>query len=321
MLKQIPTQLIAGPLGAGKTSLLQNLLRQKPADQRWALLINEFGQIGLDLALLSSEQSEGISLSEIPGGCLCCVNGLPFQVGLNRLLRKARPDRLFIEASGLGHPVALMRQLAEAPWRGVLALQPLVMVLDAAALAAGKPLNESQQQALPLAGLLLCNKAEQLDLRARETLQQRFKPQPVHFTEYAELDWQLLPALPAHATAGKLPESTAKQSLPTIWLNPQDWQPAHQLLQAPYSCGWRMSPKQRFSLAELETWLRANQWLRAKGIVHTEQGWKAFNLLPGAPMAWQASPWRQDNRLELIVAEPADVSGLEQGLRAAALSQ
>ena len=48
MLSQIPTHLIAGPLGAGKTSLLRALLAQRPAEERWAILINEFGQIGLD---------------------------------------------------------------------------------------------------------------------------------------------------------------------------------------------------------------------------------------------------------------------------------
>ena len=52
MLEQIPTHVIAGPLGAGKTSLLRQLLAQKPGEERWALLINEFGAIGLDAALL-----------------------------------------------------------------------------------------------------------------------------------------------------------------------------------------------------------------------------------------------------------------------------
>ena len=93
MLSQIPTHLIAGPLGAGKTSLLRALLAQRPAEERWAILINEFGQIGLDQALLSANADDAVSLSEIPGGCLCCVNGVPFQVGLTRLLRKGGPDR------------------------------------------------------------------------------------------------------------------------------------------------------------------------------------------------------------------------------------
>ncbi len=129
MLQNIPTHVIAGPLGAGKTSLIRQLLAQRPPNERWAVLVNEFGLVGLDAALLSRD-NEGIAIGEVAGGCLCCVNGMPFQVGLGRLLRKARPDRLFIEPSGLGHPVQLLGQLRQAPWSGVLAVQPLLMVLD-----------------------------------------------------------------------------------------------------------------------------------------------------------------------------------------------
>jgi len=118
MLKHIPTHLIAGPLGAGKTTLLRELLAQRPETERWAVLINEFGQIGLDAALLTTDE-EGIALGEVAGGCLCCVNGAPFQVGLGRLLRHAKPQRVFIEPSGLGHPQALLQQLQENPWREV----------------------------------------------------------------------------------------------------------------------------------------------------------------------------------------------------------
>ena len=162
MLQNIPTHLIAGPLGAGKTSLIRHLLGQRPANERWAVLINEFGQIGLDAALLSTDD-DGVSMGEVAGGCLCCVNGAPFQVGLGRLLRKARPDRLFIEPSGLGHPAQLLAQLQSPPWTGVLAVQPAVLVLDAPALAAGIPLPDAQQQALDSAGLLVMNKASTVD--------------------------------------------------------------------------------------------------------------------------------------------------------------
>lgn len=166
MLREIPTHLIGGPLGAGKTSLIRSLLAQKPAGERWAVLVNEFGEIGLDAALLATDV-EGVAIGEVAGGCLCCVNGVPFQVGLGRLLRRARPDRLFIEPSGLGHPLALWKQLQAPPWSGVLALQPLVVVLDAAALASGQPLPEAQEQALEAAGMLLLNKSEALDATRR----------------------------------------------------------------------------------------------------------------------------------------------------------
>ena len=200
MLQNIPTHVIAGPLGAGKTSLIKHLLAQRPANERWAVLINEFGQIGLDAALLTLDD-DGIALGEVAGGCLCCVNGAPFQVGLGRLLRKARPDRLFIEPSGLGHPAQLLKQLREAPWQNVLAVQPCVLVLDAQALAAGKALPPAQQEALSAAGLLVLNKDEALDEQQRQAIERQLPDCPLYWTHQAHLPLQRLPGLDAQAGA------------------------------------------------------------------------------------------------------------------------
>ena len=204
MLREIPTHLIGGPLGAGKTSLIRSLLAQKPAGERWAVLVNEFGEIGLDAALLATDV-DGVAIGEVAGGCLCCVNGVPFQVGLGRLLRRARPDRPFIEPSGLGHPQALWKQLQAPPWSGVLALQPLVVVLDAAALASGQPLPEAQEQALEAAGMLLLNKSETLDATQRCAVRARLPVLP--------LRWSVR----GHLALRDLPTSVAGEGSATTW--------------------------------------------------------------------------------------------------------
>ncbi|MEO1818111.1 CobW family GTP-binding protein [Pseudomonas sp.] len=318
MLSQIPTHLIAGPLGAGKTSLLQNLLAQRPADERWAVLINEFGQLGLDRALLQSSTESGVSMAEIPGGCLCCVNGVPFQVGLGRLLRKARPDRLWIESSGLGHPAELLQQLAREPWQGVLDLQPLLMVVDAGQLASGEPLPDSQQRSLPLAGLLIANRT---DLLSAQTLAQLRSTWPQALPcVHAAISWADIPRHPAPAPSAEL-TVPAGQPIGQIALLPGQWQRHAQLQQAPYSLAWRVASDQCFSLELLQQWLANLPWQRAKGILHTDKGWKACNLLPGQPIAWTDSAWRQDSRLELICADLPDPQQLEQGLRATCRSQ
>lgn len=105
------TNLITGFLGSGKTTSILHLLAQKPADEKWAVLVNEFGEVGIDGALLADS---GALLKEIPGGCMCCVNGLPMQVGLNTLLRQGKPDRLLIEPTGLGHPKQILDILTAA---------------------------------------------------------------------------------------------------------------------------------------------------------------------------------------------------------------
>ncbi|AUG44025.1 cobalamin biosynthesis protein CobW [Pseudomonas chlororaphis] len=315
MLHNIPTHVIAGPLGAGKTSLIQHLLAQRPAHERWAVLINEFGQIGLDAALLTRDE-DGIALGEVAGGCLCCVNGAPFQVGLGRLLRKARPDRLFIEPSGLGHPAQLLQQLREAPWQKVLAVQPCVLVLDAQALAAGKPLPQAQQEALPSAGLLLLNKEEGLDAVQRQGILEQLPTCPVLWTTRGALALDRLPGADVQAGAAvetfEVPKGLAQ--LPAIWTDPAQPICLSQAQEGGWSIGWRWHPNRVFEVRLVEQWLASLDWRRAKLVVHGADGWVSGNALDNAALHWQASEWRRDSRIELIFSEPQDVAVLQQSL-------
>jgi G3E family GTPase len=320
MLENIPTHVIAGPLGAGKTSLIRHLLKQKPAHERWAVLINEFGQIGLDAALLTTGD-DGIALGEVAGGCLCCVNGAPFQIGLGRLLRKARPDRLLIEPSGLGHPVQLIKQLHEAPWIGVLAIQPSVMVLDAQALAHGKVLPDTQREALAQAGLLVLNKSEGLDTATRKTIADTLPVQTLSWTEHGTLSLDSLPGIDVSAHAGSdnpdIPKSLAQ--LPATWTDPMTPVCLSQQQEEGWSIGWRWHPDRIFDAAKVQSWLQRLGWRRAKLVIHSEKGWVSGNALNGSTPDWRLSEWRKDSRLELIFDGPQDEAGLQRTLAACLL--
>jgi Ni2+-binding GTPase involved in maturation of urease and hydrogenase len=315
MLQNIPTHVIAGPLGAGKTSLIRHLMAQRPVYERWAVLINEFGQVGLDAALLTRD-ADGIVLGEVAGGCLCCVNGAPFQIGLGRLLRKARPDRLFIEPSGLGHPAQLLRQLSEAPWLGVLAVQPCVLVLDAQALAAGKPLPVAQQEALSSAGLVLLNKSEHLDDDDRQRIETRLPVRPLYWTQQAALPLSELPGLGARAESGVdnfvVPKGLGQ--MPAIWTDETVPICLSQAQEGGWSIGWRWHPSQTFAAPLLTRWLESLAWRRAKLVIHSLDGWVSANALDNSVLDWQASEWRRDSRVELIFGEPQDVEVLQGGL-------
>jgi G3E family GTPase len=316
MLRNIPTHLVGGPLGAGKTSLIKHLLANKPAEERWAVLINEFGQVGLDAALLTTT-ADGIALGEVAGGCLCCVNGVPFQVGLGRLLRKARPDRLFIEPSGLGHPAQLMAQLQQAPWLGVLAVQPSVMVLDAAALANGEVLPAAQQDAIAHAGLLVMNKSEGLDDQIRLEITRRLPGHPLVWTSHGQLLLSQLPGFALQTVVDKsavdkllVPESASV--LPSVWASADQPLCFSQSATEGWSVGWRWHPSQRFDLQRLKAWLGNEDWLRAKMVIHGEAGWFSANLVARGDIEWRSSEWRQDSRLELIFKASQNVGALQE---------
>ena len=315
MLQNIPTHVIAGPLGAGKTSLIRQLMAQRPADERWAVLINEFGQIGIDAALLTRD-ADGIALGEVAGGCLCCVNGAPFQIGLGRLLRKAQPDRLFIEPSGLGHPATLLQQLREAPWRGVLAVQPSVLVLDAQALAAGKVLPPAQREAMPNVGLLVLNKAENLDEPTRERIARQLPFGRLIWTQQALLPLSELPGIKEQAQAGVdkfvVPKGLAQ--MPTVWSDPALPICLSQAQEGGWSIGWRWHPGQTFDVIRITQWLESLNWRRAKLVIHSLTGWESANALDNAKLEWRPSEWRKDSRIELIFDQPQSIDELQAGL-------
>ncbi|WP_060483819.1 GTP-binding protein [Pseudomonas sp. NBRC 111123] len=310
MLQNIPTHVIAGPLGAGKTSLIRQLMAQRPVSERWAVLVNEFGQIGLDAALMSRDE-DGIVIGEVAGGCLCCVNGTPFQVGLGRLLRKARPDRLFIEPSGLGHPLQLLNQLGLAPWAGVLAVQPLVMVLDALALARGEPLPEAQQQALQVAALILLNKADAVDEDIKLLINKEFFNIHKVWTLQGLVDLEMLPvsstSQKGDGSVNNLPGARLSTAPAALWIDPSLPICSAQEGEGGWSIGWRWHPSQRFDPPRLRAFLAAWPWRRAKGVIHSTDGWQSLNGLEGDLPQWQPSDWRKDSRIELIFeqAQPA----------------
>ncbi|OCR25613.1 cobalamin biosynthesis protein CobW [Pseudomonas syringae] len=323
MLQNIPTHVISGPLGAGKTSLIKHLLAQKPAHERWAILINEFGQIGLDAALLATA-ADGISLGEVAGGCLCCVNGAPFQIGLGRLLRKSRPDRLLIEPSGLGHPAQLLKQLRESPWQGVLAVQPSVMVLDSASLAKGQALPASQQDALADAGLLVLNKSAQLSVAERQRIAQALPNRALIWTDHGALPLLALPGADQQGAVDNsavdnlvLPKSLAQ--MPAIWTDPRQPICLSQSQSDGWSIGWRWHPSQCFDLMRIQQWLETLAWRRAKLVIHSPAGWFSANALEGSALEWKTSEWRKDSRLELIFSEAQDEARLQAQLVACLL--
>jgi G3E family GTPase len=257
----------------------------------------------------------------VAGGCLCCVNGVPFQVGLSRLLRQAKPDRLLIEPSGLGHPVQLLEQLGAAPWAGVLTVQEPLLVLDAQALAAGVALPESQQATFGCAGVLLLNKAEGLDDATKVRIQAQLPARPIYWTSQGALPLAELPGFSAKADSGDTPDNlpAAAAVLPQLWRSPNE--PICQIQQQAegWSIGWRWHPSQQFELMRIQQWLSGLPWYRAKLVLHSNAGWLSANALKGQALHWQNSEWRKDSRLELIFSAAQGVSALQTAFAACRL--
>jgi G3E family GTPase len=115
-LQHIRTNLVTGYPGAGKTTAIRSLLALKPEGERWAVLVNDIGHGdtgGWDFPGIGNKD---VTVGKVAGGCICCTARLSLRrVALIRLLRKARPQRLLIEAAGVAQPAAVMDTLRD-PW-------------------------------------------------------------------------------------------------------------------------------------------------------------------------------------------------------------
>ncbi len=158
--KAIATHVITGFLGVGKTSFIQYLLTNKPDDEVWAILVNEFGEIGIDASLLQ-QQDGAVVIKEVAGGCICCAAGVPTQVAVNQLIAKAKPDRLFIEPTGLGHPKAILVTLTQPHFQQVIDLKTTICLVDARNISDSRYCeHEIFNQQLEVADLILATKRD-----------------------------------------------------------------------------------------------------------------------------------------------------------------
>ncbi len=92
-------EIISGFLGAGKTTLIRKFIEEKDPDERLVIVENEFGEVGIDGAVLAQS---GVSVREINSGCICCSLVGSFDTALRDILKKYCPDRIIIEPSGVG---------------------------------------------------------------------------------------------------------------------------------------------------------------------------------------------------------------------------
>jgi len=139
--QKIPATIITGFLGAGKTTLVRNILATAKG-KRIALIINEFGDLGIDGEVLKGCGDETCTeddIIELANGCICCTVADDFIPTITKLLaRKDRPDHIVIETSGLALPQPLVRAFNWPEIRNSVTVDGVVTVVDSAAVAEGK---------------------------------------------------------------------------------------------------------------------------------------------------------------------------------------
>ncbi|MBT3659482.1 MAG: cobalamin biosynthesis protein CobW [Rhodospirillaceae bacterium] len=197
---KIPATVITGFLGAGKTTLIRHIMANN-AGKRIALVINEFGDLGIDRELVTGcgiEGCEDENVVELANGCICCTVADDFLPTIEALLdRPEPPDHIVIETSGLALPKPLVKAFNWPEVRSRVTVDGVVTVVDAPAVAAGQfaddpiavqaqreademldhdnPLEEVFEDQLLCADMVLLNKTDLLDAAALDAVRAEVK--------------------------------------------------------------------------------------------------------------------------------------------------
>lgn len=290
----VPTNIITGFLGVGKTSAILHLLSTKPATERWAVLVNEFGEIGVDGSLIESQLAveQGIYVREVPGGCMCCTAGVSLMVALNDLLIRARPDRLLIEPTGLGHPREVLQVLSSEAYRDVLDLGRTLTLVDARKLNDARyTLHDTFNQQIAMADTVVGNKEDLYNLDDRQRLLDYVevvgKPHAnVLFTQHGRVDPELL-----------IGGSSASATQPYCAISRSSREKEGYL-----SRGWCFDGEVVFNREKLVAFLSTLEVERMKGVFVTDAGSFGYNLTPDGIEETVLSHCA-DSRVEMIAAE------------------
>ncbi|MBN8494467.1 MAG: GTP-binding protein [Burkholderiales bacterium] len=213
MSAPIPVSVIGGYLGAGKTTLVNHLLRHA-GGRRLAVLVNDFGELPIDDALIEARDG---NLLRLAGGCVCCSFGSDLLGALQQLSALSPPpQQLLLECSGVARPGAVARTLTLLP---ALQRDAVLVLADAESLrerAADRYVGELVQQQLAEADLIALNKCDRIDAATLPGCC-RAPRAACHPSCCSALAPRREPAPPARRTTRRRPLPASRSSSPTRW--------------------------------------------------------------------------------------------------------
>lgn len=292
--------IIYGFLGAGKTTFIINALKDLGADEKTVVLVNEFGDVGIDGGLL---EKQGGNVIEMPSGCICCTLQTDFRSQLLEITRNIHPERVIIEPTGVATIKQIQSIVGAQLFEDAIEKTHCIMIADAAGFMdlykANRHFMESQVEH---ADLVLLNKCDRVDKRSAHLIQSAISAinprTTVLMTEFGIVDW-----------------AEYRQALSTVpskeMFNPRGIQPHFHQHREQDELGYKSFGKifsmESFSEQALETFFQElvnpdsgmGRIVRAKGIFRIKDKWLLMELASG-DISSQPMKESQESRVSII---------------------
>ena len=309
---KVPVHVLSGFLGVGKTTAVKDLLGRRADRERIAVVVNEFGTLGVDGALLSDCAS--CILKEVPGGCVCCTAMADLEASLEEVCDLVAPTRFVLEPTGLARPSELVDLLRGPRWASRFDVRPVITLLDPQQdLAKAYAESALFRDQVDTGDILVVNRC---DLASEEEI--------LRVEEFARA---LLPTklLVVRASHGALPdevwdlERPPISKVPTLLTtgganghlhgSPLEGHVGRGVAQPPervYDADRLLALLERLKAGALTRGCVA----RAKGLFHTTSGWRLHEIA-GGRLTMAETSWRRDSRVDVILKDPEEGDFLE----------
>jgi G3E family GTPase len=315
--------VITGCFGAGKTTAIRWLMANKPLNELWIVVLNEFTEAGIDALSVAQAARGDYDVRLVAGGCLCCVGEIDFGIQLRDILRNFKPARLLVEPSGAGHAADIVDALTLYERQKALSLDSIICLVDsqdAIRLAASRPPNEWSQ--IQSADVLLLSKP---DLAS-----------PLERAAFDEIAAEQYPSkrLLGECSRGRMPEpalqsfdrgprfslidpqtklntaSTSTASTATFEIGALAGSETQSSQLGHWAVQWMLPSELVFARVTLEPrlhWLLETYqgWIRRmKAVFRTGRGPSWLVQSHGRGMSGEDSAFRRDSRLEIVLTAP-----------------
>ncbi len=179
-MKKVSIDIIAGFLGAGKTTLINKLLDEAYIGEKVAVLENEFGAVSIDGDFIDTAGKSGVQVTEITNGCICCTLRSSLTAGLLEICRDFAPNRIIIEPTGLADLEDIATPIEDAAKECPLVIDHVITVVSAEHYEALKvTIGPFLTKQISNAGLVVLSRAEAAAAAIGEELRQNFPGLPV----------------------------------------------------------------------------------------------------------------------------------------------
>jgi cobalamin biosynthesis protein CobW len=263
--------VVSGFLGSGKTTLVRHLLDEgRRAGIRTAVVSNEFGELGIDEALLASSEGDFV---ELAGGCVCCRLSDDLLRTLQELWLRARPERVIVETSGVALPYDTLINFWRDPVRAWACDESSVVVVSAEQVASGRDLDATFEDQVCAADLLVLSKTDLVGEAEAARVQEKLRGMQPDVTiltaSFGEVDSRVFFPPEPGSRAARQAQATARRDHASH-AHPHDEYRSEEL---------RFEPGT--PLADVERVLQDRAALRAKGFVQTDAGLRVVQGVAG----------------------------------------